>query len=147
MKTIPGIVVGALVLVGATALVTSLILHALISCDALPVYDKLDHGFYGLVIKEQTVTGSQSDQLKTYLGTLKKPENEGRVAFCFAFTPKPGSGETPWQDGFPDPQKNCPIEGSPTSGQWEPNPSMSVLSHKIYSVSACDIENVIKAIK
>jgi len=146
MKTNPGMVVGAAVLIVATALVTWLIARTRASCGDFLVYDNLDKGFYSLVIKEQTVGQSQSDELKKYLGTLKKPENKGKVAFCFTYVPKSGNNDQSWQDGFPN-QTDCPKEDDPTNGTQPIDTNMSVLSHKIYSIRACDIEKVIEKIK
>ena len=145
MKTNPGMAARALVLVVATALVTWLIVRALGSCANYPVYDNLNDGFYSLVInvKKGAVTEAQATKLQSTLAGLKNGAKEDKLAFCFNYNPE--IINKPWHDGYPN-TGECPVENSPTTHPGN-NINMSVLSHKIYSVRACDIEQVIDAIK
>jgi hypothetical protein len=145
MKISPGMaVVGAIVLAVATALITRWRVHALDSCDNIRAYDNLNEGFYSLVIKKQPVTDGQLRALKKALGKLEKDPK--KLTYCFWFNPAFASNEQAWHDGYPYSEK-CPIDDSPMTQPASNYTNMSVLSHKIYSVNACDIEKVIDAIK
>jgi hypothetical protein len=95
------------------------------------------------VIKGRVITKQQSDDLKARLADLKKSGKPDQLAFCFVYNPGTTDG---WSDSYPG-DKKCPKEDSPTSGTEDNNMNWSVLSHKIYSIRACDIELISDAIK
>ena len=140
MKTIPGIV-GPAVLVVATALVTWFVItkKEFGSRVDLGDWDKLDNAFYSLVVRGRDV---DLDALKQALADAKGSTSE--LAYCFSDVDKQGVER--WHDEYPEATK-CRKEDSPNESTDIGQPSMSVLSHKIYSISARDIERVRNAIK
>jgi hypothetical protein len=131
------------VLVVATSLVTwYTVTHPKsVSCLKLEDYDTLDRGFYSVVVKGRSLPNGW-DAFEAILNDVRKGNSihVQKSTFCFFYTDSQGTHH----DEEP-PGNGCPNEDSPLT-QGGPNPSMSVLSHKIYSIRASDIEEVSQAI-